>query len=115
VLVADREHEHPLSFRSSLIAHRSSLINHHCSIFTHRSSLGLLDRCEGESGHRRARCWAQLDQTLSEKIVPWLPIYATAAAYVVSPRVSATYLDQSAFLMFPALERTEVADSAPPD
>jgi peptide/nickel transport system substrate-binding protein len=76
---------------------------------------GLLDRCQGESGHRRARCWAQLDQILSEEIVPWLPIYATAAAYVVSPRVRATYLDQSAFFDFPALERTEVADGASAD
>jgi hypothetical protein len=74
---------------------------------------GLLDRCEGESGHRRARCWALLDQVVSEEIVPWLPIYAMTAAYIVSPRVSATYLDQSAFSNFPALERTEVTDDAP--
>ncbi len=74
---------------------------------------GLLDACAGESGHRRAACWAQLDQVLSEDVVPWLPLYATAAAWIVSPRVSATNLDQSAFFSFPAIERTELADGAP--
>jgi hypothetical protein len=75
---------------------------------------GLLDSCEGESGHRRARCWAQLDQVLSEDIVPWLPIYATTSGYIVSRRVTSTRLDQSALFVFPALERTHVSDAPAP-
>jgi hypothetical protein len=73
---------------------------------------GMLDRCDGELGTRRARCWAQLDQVLSEDIVPWLPIYNTTYATVIGPRVRSATLDQSGLGLPPAWERTVVADDA---
>jgi ABC-type transport system substrate-binding protein len=73
---------------------------------------GFLDDCEREMGHRRAACWARLDQVVSQVVVPWVPIYSHTAPWLVSPRVASTSLDQAAFFAFPALDRTVLADES---
>jgi hypothetical protein len=70
----------------------------------------ILDACEQESGNRRAACWAQLDQLISEVVVPWVPLYSQTATWVFSDRVASSALDQSAMFNYPALERTVIKD-----
>jgi hypothetical protein len=73
-----------------------------------------IDRCNGESGHRRARCWAELDQVLSESVVPGVPLYAWTVAYIVSPRVRSLAFDPSSPITTSfALDRTELYGDAP--
>ena len=71
----------------------------------------LMDTCEQEMGHRRAACWARLDQVLSEVIVPWIPVYSLVSEWLVSPRVTSAKADQTAFVTFPALDRMVVEDA----
>jgi ABC-type transport system substrate-binding protein len=72
----------------------------------------LLDACQQEMGNRRARCWAHLDQVVSEAIVPWIPVYSLTASWVLSPRIGSAVLDQSALFNYPALERTVITSGS---
>jgi ABC-type transport system substrate-binding protein len=63
----------------------------------------VIDRCEIESAHRRASCWAELDQIVTQNIVPWVPIFAFETWTAASPRVEHFQLDQSLFGL-PALD-----------
>jgi ABC-type transport system substrate-binding protein len=55
----------------------------------------VIAHCERESAHRRAACWAELDQIVTQSIVPWVPIFAFEIWYAASPRVEHFQLDQS--------------------
>jgi ABC-type transport system substrate-binding protein len=63
----------------------------------------VIDRCRTEIGHLRGRCFAELDQLVSEAVVPWVPLFSFESAYVSSPGVSDFSIDQS--VGFPALDR----------
>jgi ABC-type transport system substrate-binding protein len=65
----------------------------------------VIDACDATIGHVRARCWAQLDQLLTETIVPWVPIFSVESGYVTSSRVLHVSLDQGLFGSFPALDQ----------
>lgn len=74
----------------------------------------LIDRCDAEVGHLRARCWAELDQKISEAVVPWVPVFSFESAHIVSARVATFALDQSGFAAYPALDQISLrADAAP--
>lgn len=67
----------------------------------------IIDDCEMQTGHLRARCWAGLDQVVSEVIVPWVPIFSLERAHISSARVATFDIDQS--ISFPALDNVVVA------
>jgi peptide/nickel transport system substrate-binding protein len=59
--------------------------------------------CRALLGGLRQRCWAELDQLLSERIVPWVPRGQIAFTAVTSARVASYSFDQ--FAAAPALDR----------
>jgi peptide/nickel transport system substrate-binding protein len=59
--------------------------------------------CGALLGDLRVRCWAELDQLLTERIVPWLPRAEEEFAAVTSARVARYSFDQ--FATAPALDR----------
>jgi peptide/nickel transport system substrate-binding protein len=60
-------------------------------------------QCRALLGGLRQTCWAELDQLLSERIVPWVPRGQGEFATVTSARVARYSFDQ--FAAFPALDR----------
>jgi ABC-type transport system substrate-binding protein len=67
----------------------------------------VIDRCEAETAHRRARCWSELDQLVSQSIAPWVPLFSFETAFVSSPAVADFAIDQG--MGFPALENAVLA------
>jgi peptide/nickel transport system substrate-binding protein len=59
--------------------------------------------CRALLGSMRTRCWGELDQLVSETIVPWVPLDETEFAAVTSARVARYSFDQ--FAPAPALDR----------
>jgi peptide/nickel transport system substrate-binding protein len=53
-----------------------------------------IERCLPLVGRAQVECWAQLDQYLMEKVVPWVPYALHAHTYVVSDRVADFSIDQ---------------------
>jgi ABC-type transport system substrate-binding protein len=74
----------------------------------------VIDRCDIELGHRRAECWAMVDQLVTEHIVPAVPLFAPETASVVSSRVASFALDQSLFGARVALDRVALYPDAAP-
>jgi ABC-type transport system substrate-binding protein len=68
----------------------------------------LIVRCDLESGSRRAQCYADLDQVLSEAVVPWVPLFGRESVWLASPRVEHFTLDQSVTYAFPALDKVSL-------
>ena len=65
----------------------------------------VVDRCEREVGRRRAACWAELDQLVTENVAPWVPLFSFESPYLSSSRVADFSLDQSLPFQFPALDK----------
>jgi hypothetical protein len=59
--------------------------------------------CVRQAGEARARCWAELDQRLMERIIPYVPFAQTVEVRLTSPRVARYSFDQLA--PGPALDR----------
>jgi peptide/nickel transport system substrate-binding protein len=59
--------------------------------------------CEALLGTAQTTCWAELDQLLMEKVVPWVPFLSDVNSFVVSRRVTNFGFDQ--FTTLPALDR----------
>jgi peptide/nickel transport system substrate-binding protein len=59
-------------------------------------------QCEALVGQAQTTCWAELDQLLMEKIVPWVPFLSDNSTFVVSSRVTQFTFDQ--FTTLPALD-----------
>jgi peptide/nickel transport system substrate-binding protein len=53
-----------------------------------------IDRCLPLVGRAQIECWAQLDQYLMEKVVPWVPYALHAHTYVLSERIAHFSIDQ---------------------
>ena len=62
-----------------------------------------ISECEPLTGGAQARCWAQLDQLLMTRIVPWIPFQFPKNLRAVSARVVRFSFDQ--FTSLPALDR----------
>jgi ABC-type transport system substrate-binding protein len=60
-------------------------------------------QCRTLLGELRTRCWAELDQLLTERVVPWVPLDESEFAAVTSARVVRYSFDQ--FVAAPALDR----------
>jgi ABC-type transport system substrate-binding protein len=78
------------------------------SITTVPSVDDLIARCDLEVGSRRAQCYAELDQVLSEAVVPWVPLFGRESVWLASPRVAHFTLDQSIPFAFPALDKVSL-------
>src|SRR5262249_16240431 len=64
---------------------------------------GAIDQCRPLVGGTAVACWAELDEYLMEKVVPWIPLVYDQAVAVRSPRVLGYSVDQ--FTGLPALDR----------
>ena len=62
-----------------------------------------LEKCLTLGGRDQLRCWAQADEILTEKIVPWIPFIFGTGVVTTSSRVAGFDYDQ--FAGAPALDR----------
>jgi peptide/nickel transport system substrate-binding protein len=69
-----------------------------------------IDECRPLVGDVQFRCWAEADQLLSEKVIPWIPYVFENHVQLVSDRVVAYSFDQ--FSDHPALDRIAVSTDA---
>jgi ABC-type transport system substrate-binding protein len=60
-------------------------------------------QCEALVGLAQTTCWAELDQLLMEKVVPWVPFFSDNSTFAVSSRVTQFTFDQ--FTTLPALDQ----------
>jgi peptide/nickel transport system substrate-binding protein len=60
--------------------------------------------CLGLTAAAQTQCWAETDQLLMEKIVPYVPYLFEGSAQVVSERVARFTFAQSSFVMAPAFD-----------
>jgi len=67
-----------------------------------------LQACLAQYYEAQTRCWAQLDQYLSEEVVPWIPLTSEQAGWLVSDRVGDVSIDASDPFPLPAIERLSV-------
>jgi peptide/nickel transport system substrate-binding protein len=65
--------------------------------------------CQALLGTAQTTCWAELDQLLMEKVVPWVPFFSDTNSFAVSKRVTHFVFDQ--FTTLPALDRIAVRKS----
>ena len=68
----------------------------------------VVEHCEHEVGRRRAACWAELDQLITERVVPWVPLFSFENPWLSSARVADFSLDQSLPFAFPALDKVTI-------
>jgi peptide/nickel transport system substrate-binding protein len=62
-----------------------------------------IDECQGLLGGAQEQCWAQLDQTLMQVVVPFVPLLSFQVQRIVSARVINMSFDQ--FASMPALDQ----------
>jgi ABC-type transport system substrate-binding protein len=65
-----------------------------------------LDSCEGAVGSAMFTCWAELDQLISERVVPWVPVAFVTSAWAFSDRVAEFSPDQDS--IGPALDQIKL-------
>jgi peptide/nickel transport system substrate-binding protein len=70
-----------------------------------------VNQCQGLAGDSQIQCWASLDQSLMEAVVPWIPYMVTQRVILLSSRVVAASFDQ--FTTEPALDRIALRPSSP--
>jgi peptide/nickel transport system substrate-binding protein len=57
-------------------------------------------------------CWAETDQLLMERVVPWVPYLFEGFAQVVSDRVARFTFSQSSFVLMPAFDQIALEEGA---
>jgi peptide/nickel transport system substrate-binding protein len=65
-----------------------------------------IDECVAQVGAAQFECWAQVDQYLMERVVPWIPLYDRQSSRLTSPSVTRFSFDAS--ITMPALDRIAV-------
>lgn len=65
-----------------------------------------IEECRRLIGDRQVPCWAELDQLLMERVVPWVPLLVEQLAQLTSDRVVSYSFDQANAM--PALDRIAV-------
>ena len=66
---------------------------------------GRLTACQDSVFNAQVRCWAELDQYLSEQLVPWVPLTQVTQGWLHSSRVQEFNVDASIGIPMPALDR----------
>ncbi len=64
---------------------------------------GKIEQCLGRAGLSQSECWAEADQFLMERVVPWVPLLSSQSSRLTSDRVLSFSFDQSTAL--PALDQ----------
>jgi peptide/nickel transport system substrate-binding protein len=75
---------------------------------------GRMSACEELVFQGQTRCWAQLDQYLSEQVVPWVPLTQQVEGWIYSTRVRGFTVDASIGIPLPALDHLRVVGPEPP-
>jgi hypothetical protein len=70
--------------------------------------------CDGLVFQAQTRCWAALDQYLSEQVVPWVPLTQQVESWLTSSRVRGFTVDASTGIPVPALDHLRVVGQPPP-
>ena len=75
-----------------------------------------IDACDALLFKAQTRCWAELDQYLTEQVVPWIPLTQVVQGWFFSARVADVSIDASTGIPLPAIERLRVEGppAAPP-
>jgi hypothetical protein len=68
-----------------------------------------IDACTAAVFEAQTRCWASLDQYLSEQVVPWIPLAQEELGWLVSSRVTHLDVDASVGIPAPALDNVRLA------
>jgi peptide/nickel transport system substrate-binding protein len=71
-----------------------------------------IGHCGTLVGNLQVQCWAELDQHLLEKVVPWVPLLTLNTPRIVSDRISSWSFD--AFARMPALDRIAITEPTAP-
>jgi hypothetical protein len=56
----------------------------------------LADRCQSLIGNPRVTCYAAIDRSLMEDVVPWIPYMWAKTVTILGPNVTKWNFDQSA-------------------
>src|SRR6266542_3964190 len=75
---------------------------------------GRISACGEMVFQSQTRCWAQLDQYLSEQVVPWIPLTQQVEGWLFSSRVRGFTVDASIGIPLPALDHLRVVGPMPP-
>ena len=67
-------------------------------------------QCGALVGQAQTTCWAELDELLMRKVVPWVPFLSDNSTFVGSRRVMHFTFDQ--FTTLPALDQISVVKNA---
>jgi hypothetical protein len=70
--------------------------------------------CEELVFDAQTRCWARLDQYLSEQVVPWIPLTQEVNGWLFSPRVARFTVDASIGTPMPALDNIQLEGTPSP-
>ena len=68
---------------------------------------GRIDGCVPLVGPAQVQCWADLDQYLMEKVVPWVPYLLVRGVQIVGPRV--VHFTMAQFTVIVALDHVALA------
>jgi peptide/nickel transport system substrate-binding protein len=60
----------------------------------------------------QTRCWAELDQFLTEQVVPWIPLSQIESGWPASARVQDLNVDASVSIPMPALDNIRIRGTA---
>jgi len=74
---------------------------------------GRIAACEQAVFEAQTRCWARLDQYLSEQVVPWVPLTQQLNGWLVSARVNRLAVDASIAIPVPALDNIRLGATPP--
>jgi peptide/nickel transport system substrate-binding protein len=69
---------------------------------------GQISACQGLVFDAQTRCWARLDQYLSEQLVPWIPLTQVVNGWLVSSQVASFSVDASISTPMPALDNIQL-------
>jgi ABC-type transport system substrate-binding protein len=70
-----------------------------------------IERCDDLAGDTQVACWAELDRSLMENVVPWVAWEFQTTTRLASPRVQRYVFDQ--FANEPALDRIALTPGSP--
>jgi peptide/nickel transport system substrate-binding protein len=71
-----------------------------------------IEECLRLTGSPQTQCWAETDQLLMERVVPWVPYLFEGAVQVVSDRVARFTFAQSSFVLMPAFDQIALKSGA---
>jgi peptide/nickel transport system substrate-binding protein len=66
---------------------------------------GKIEECLRLTAGAQIQCWAETDQLLMEKVVPWVPYLFDGITQAVSKRVSRFTFSQSGYVLMPAFDQ----------